>query len=82
MPAPDEPFFIFVDGAAVPACAGQTALDAIAAWQPEVAQSLASSDRALTDSRGLATDPRQAAHAGAIFRVISARPLNVTDEAR
>jgi len=74
------PFCIFVDGVRVSADAGQTTLDAIAAWRPDVALSLRNESRALSDSRGLVTDPESAAYAGAIFRVVGARQLRTTDE--
>lgn len=74
-----SPFLIFVDGKPVPAAAGQTTLEAIAAWQPAIAQLLGAS-RNLTDSRGLPIDPGLPAYAGAIFRVVSARQSAAPDE--
>lgn len=74
-----SPFLIFVDGKPVPATAGQTTLDAIAAWQPEIAERLGAT-RNLTDSRGLPIDPGLPAYAGAIFRVVSARQSTAPDE--
>lgn len=68
-----SPFFIFVDGQPVSATAGQTAIDAISDWQPDVASAINDDSRSLTDSRGLPADPRALAHAGAIFRVVSTR---------
>ena len=67
-----SPFFIFVDGTPVAATTGQTTLDAITAWKPELAELLGDA-RSLADSRGLPVDAALAAYAGAIFRVVSAR---------
>ncbi len=75
-----SPFFIFVDGAPVSATSGQTTLDAIAAWKPELA-TLLGDTRNLADSRGLPIDPELPAYAGAIFRVVSARRPAISDEA-
>lgn len=74
-----SPFLIFVDGTPVPATPGQTTLDAITAWNPEVAAMLGNT-RNLADSRGLPADPGLPAYAGAIFRVVSARQSGVPDE--
>jgi len=68
-------FFIFVDGTPVSVNAGQTTLDAIVAWQPQIAESISNDSRILTDSRGLPADPAAPAFAGAIFRVVSNRQL-------
>lgn len=68
-------FFIFVDGTPVPATSGQTTMDAIGSWRPDVAESLATDSRMLADSRGLPADPAAPAYAGAIFRVVSSRQL-------
>jgi hypothetical protein len=74
-----SPFLIFVDGKPVQATAGQTTLDAIAAWQPELA-GLLGNTRRLADSRGLPIDPGLPAYAGAIFRVVSAGRPGSSDE--
>ena len=74
-----SPFCIFIDGTPVSAHAGQTTLDAITQWRPEVAASLADDTRVLTDSRGLPADPASLACAGAIFRVVSSRQLRAND---
>ena len=71
-------FLIFVDGNAVPATAGQTTLDAITDWQPDLAKLLGNT-RSLSDSRGLPIDPALPAYAGAIFRVVSARQPGTSD---
>ena len=72
-------FLIFVDGKPVPARTGQTTIDAIMEWQPELAKLLGNT-RSLADSRGLPIDPGLPAYAGAIFRVVSARPADTSDE--
>lgn len=72
-------FLIFVDGKPVPARTGQTTIDAIMEWQPELAKSLGNT-RSLADSRGLPIDPGLPAYAGAIFRVVSARQADISDE--
>mgnify|MGYP001556605739 FL=1 len=73
-------FVIFVDGTPVAAAAGQTTLDAIVAWRPDVAESLSTDLRMLTDSRGLPADPAAPAYAGAIFRVVSSRQLRSAND--
>ncbi|MEO8946516.1 MAG: hypothetical protein ABI338_08450 [Gemmatimonadaceae bacterium] len=75
-----SPFYIFVDGAPVLAHAGQTILDAIAAWRPEVGASLVDKSRLLADSRGLPADPTGSAFAGAIFRVVTNRQAGAAYE--
>ena len=74
-----SPFLIFVDGTPVSAIPGQTTLDAITAWNPEVA-GLLGNTRKLADRRGLPADPVLPAYAGAIFRVVSGRQSGVPDE--
>ena len=74
-----SPFFIFVGGAPVSASSGQTTLEAITAWKPELAELLGNT-RNLADSRGLPIDPELPAYAGAIFRVVSARQPGIPDE--
>jgi hypothetical protein len=76
-----SPFLIFVDGAPVTAAAGETILDAIAKWRPDVGVSLADKSRLLTDSRGLPTDSAATAFAGAIFRVVTNRQAGTAYDA-
>ena len=49
-----------------------TALDAIRASDPSLADAVTSGARRITDSRGLDVAPETAAYAGAIYRVIGA----------
>lgn len=57
---------------------GGTALDAVRAFDALAgtahAAALAAGGRVLTDSRGLPVDPAAAAHGGAIYRLLPARP--------
>ncbi|MGI8545876.1 MAG: hypothetical protein ACR2M1_00855 [Gemmatimonadaceae bacterium] len=74
-----DPFMIFVDGTPVEATAGDTTIESIERWRPELALELRAGTRALTDSRGLPSPIDSAAYAGAIFRVVSARPARTSD---
>lgn len=47
-----------------------TALDAVRASDPSLADAVASGARRITDSRGLDVAPESTAYAGAIYRVV------------
>ncbi|HSA56156.1 MAG TPA: hypothetical protein VLE53_10645 [Gemmatimonadaceae bacterium] len=64
---------VYVDGRGYDVPAGGTALDAIRAADPALADRVAAGERAITDSRGLPLPPESAAFAGAIYRVIPVR---------
>jgi hypothetical protein len=72
MPAP-EALRVFIDAHGVDVPRGATALDAVAAFDPDAAASLRSGEKILTDSRGLPIDAATAVEAGAIFRLIPRR---------
>lgn len=59
---------------------GSTALDAVRAWDAAVADAVAMGEKVLADSRGLPASPDTPLHAGAIFRVLSARRRHEADE--
>lgn len=63
---------VYVDGRGydIP---GGTALDAIRAADPALADRVAAGERAITDSRGLPIAPETEAYGGAIYRVIPVR---------
>lgn len=77
---PPDRYRIFVNATPVEAAAGEPAIDAIARWDPVMAEQLRGGARALTDSRGLVAPIETPVHAGAIFRVVSNRQLRDTDD--
>jgi len=68
------PSRVFVNGTGLDVPAGATALDAVRGWNPLAADAVASGASVITDSRGLPTPADARVQAGAIFRVIPARP--------
>ncbi len=64
---------VFVNANGVEVPAGATALDAVRAWNPEVAGEVTSGVRLITDSRGLAIDAATTMSAGSILRLIPRR---------
>jgi hypothetical protein len=65
---------VFVNGIGVDVPAGTTALDAVRTWSANAADAVARGASVITDSRGLPTAADAPIEAGAIFRVIPARP--------
>lgn len=75
-----------MDGRGADAPAGGTALDAIRAADPSLADAVARGDRRITDSRGVDLAADAPTHGGAIYRVLPVRPprepaLDGTDDA-
>jgi hypothetical protein len=68
-----DPIRAYVNGRGVDVPAGATALDAVRAADPAVADAIAAGDRALTDSRGLPIEGSVVLAAGSILRVVSGR---------
>jgi hypothetical protein len=66
----------YVNGRGIDVPAGATALEAVRAADPAVAEAVLSGVRALTDSRGLPIDPSEVLVAGSILRVVSVRRRN------
>ena len=66
---------VYVNAAGLTVPAGATALDAVRAHDPAVADAVVKGDRVITDSRGLPIAPDTPAHGGAIYRLASARAL-------
>ena len=66
---------VYVTAAGLTVPAGATALDAVRAHDPAVADAVVKGDRVITDSRGLPIAPDTPAHGGAIYRLASARAL-------
>jgi hypothetical protein len=64
---------VYVNERGVSVPTGSSALDAVRALFPEEAQEIENGRARLADSRGLPTDERQPAIAGAIFRVVAVR---------
>jgi hypothetical protein len=70
---------VFIDARGVDVPAGATALDAVEAFDHDVAVALRAGEKILTDSRGLPIDAATELQSGAIFRLLprrdrSARP--------
>lgn len=63
----------YVNGKSVDVAAGATALDAVRAYDPDVADQVAAGDRALTDSRGLPLEAAAPIVGGSIMRIVSGR---------
>ena len=63
----------YVNGRGVDVPHGAAALDAVRAYDPEVATQVSAGERALADSRGLPLDPASPLEAGTIMRVVSGR---------
>ena len=66
---------VYVNAAGVTVPAGATALDAVRAQDPTLADAVVAGSRVITDSRGLPIDPAEKAFSGAIYRLASARAL-------
>jgi hypothetical protein len=67
-------------GVSVPA--GSTALDAVRAHSPTLADEVAAGAARLTDSRGLPIDANQLATGGLILRVLPVRAPSQTEQGR
>lgn len=65
---------VYVNARPVEAPVGGTALDAVRALDPAIADHVAQGASAITDSRGIPIDGSTALTTGAIFRVVRARP--------
>jgi len=73
-PTTDPPAVrVFVNAKPIDLPAGSTALDAVRAFDANLALAVVAGTRLITDSRGLATPSDVGAHAGSIFRVIANR---------
>lgn len=66
---------VYVNAAGVTVPAGATALDAVRAHDPSLADAVEAGSRVITDSRGLPIERSEKAYAGAIYRLASARAL-------
>lgn len=64
---------VFVDGRGADAPVGATALAAVRAADPALADAVAAGTRRITDSRGLDVAPETPSHGGAIYRVLPVR---------
>ncbi len=70
---------VFVNGSGVDVPSGAVALDAVRAWDADVAHEVGEGGRVITDSRGLAIDPSTPMSAGSILRVIVRRDRTQSD---
>lgn len=73
------PLRAFVNGRAVDVSPGGSALDAVRAHDPALADQVAAGTRALTDSRGLPVTADGPVFAGAIYRVVPVRNRSATE---
>ena len=64
---------IYFDGKGVDAPAGSSVIDALELVNPESAAAVRGGEKAITDSRGLPTEPSAQVYSGAIFRLVRAR---------
>jgi hypothetical protein len=71
---------VFVNAAGVDVPAGATALDAVHAWNPDIALEVSAGGRLITDSRGLPIDGGTPVSAGSIFRLVAKRDRASTDD--
>jgi hypothetical protein len=70
----------YVNGKGVDVNAGATAIDAVRAYDPAVADQVTAGDRALTDSRGLPLEPGAPIVGGTIMRIVSGRRRGTSTE--
>lgn len=68
-----ETLRVFIDARGVDVPPGATAIDAVRAYDPAIADAVRGGQKILTDSRGLPVDPSVALESGAIFRLITKR---------
>ncbi|MEP7346057.1 MAG: hypothetical protein ABI877_12350 [Gemmatimonadaceae bacterium] len=66
---------VYVNARPVDAPADGTALDAVRAFDPAMAEQVTKGARAITDSRGIPIDASTVLATGAIFRVVHARTV-------
>ncbi len=71
-PLPALPVYVNGERREVPP--GATALDAVRAFDAAAAAAVSAGTRVVTDSRGLPVAADAPAYAGAIFRLVAARP--------
>lgn len=64
---------VYVNGRGVDVAGGAPALDAVRAWDAQVAEEITAGRRALADSRGLPLDPATPVFSGLIMRVVTNR---------
>ena len=72
-PTSPRPVRVYVNSAPVDVAAGETALDAVRAWDAGIAASVVAGERAIADSRGIVTTPDSPVHSGAIYRIVRSR---------
>ena len=64
---------VFIDARGVDVPLGASAIDAVQAFDADVAAAVRAGDKILTDSRGLPIDGASGLQSGAIFRIIPKR---------
>jgi hypothetical protein len=65
---------VYVNSRGVDVAAGASALDAVRVSDADAGAAVAAGQRQIADSRGLPIDASELVYAGAIYRLISARP--------
>jgi hypothetical protein len=70
----------YVNGRGVDVPAGASALDAVRAFDPAIAEQVVAGDRALTDSRGLPLETSAVLSGGSIIRIVSGRRRGAATE--
>ena len=64
---------VFIDARGIDVPPGATAMDAVKAFDPDVAAAVRDGRKMLTDSRGLPIDADSEVQSGAIFRILPRR---------
>ncbi|HZI28301.1 MAG TPA: hypothetical protein VFD64_09080 [Gemmatimonadaceae bacterium] len=70
----------YVNGRGVDVPAGARALDAVRAFDADIAAQVVAGDRALTDSRGLPLEASAEVSTGSIIRIVSGRRRGAATE--
>jgi hypothetical protein len=76
----DDVIRAYVNGTGVDVDRGATAIDAVRAADPAVAEEVERGEWVITDSRGLPTGGDTPVTHGAIFRLLPVRPMRPRDE--
>jgi hypothetical protein len=77
-----RPVRVYVDGRGVDVPADATAIDAVRAADPALADLVSGGERGIADSRGIVAAPGSPVHGGAIFRIVSGRAQRADDADR
>ncbi len=82
MSTPPDTLRAFVNEQGITVPRGASALDVVRAWDASAAEALSAGAQRLTDSRGLPVEPTDAAHGGAIYRLLPVRSAAAAPESQ